>query len=231
MKRILTGLVFLCTAIIAQAQESFPINGVRDLRSGLYAFTNATIIQNENTKIEKGVLIIKMGKIVAVGANLTVPAEAVVIDCAGKFIYPSFIDPLSDYGVATPRRTMGGFNFGAPGQFVSNKPGPYNWNQAVKPELNAVDVFTKDEATASAYRANGFGTVFTHLKDGLARGTGAVVSLATENNNQAVLKSKAASVYSFDNSIAPITLCSAATSCGGVLVGSCGGSGNSETDI
>jgi len=198
MKRILTGLVFLCTGIVAIAQESFPINGVRDIRSGLYAFTNATIIQNENTKIEKGVLIIKMGKIVAVGANLTVPAEAIVVDCAGKFIYPSFIDPLSDYGVATPRRTMGGYNFGAPGQFISNKPGPYNWNQAVKPELNAVDVFTKDEVTASAYRANGFGAVFTHLKDGLARGTGAVVTLATENNNQAVLKSKAASVYSFD---------------------------------
>jgi len=65
MKRILTALVFLCTGIIAHAQESFPVNGVRDIRSGLYAFTNATIIQNENTKIEKGVLIIKMGKIVA----------------------------------------------------------------------------------------------------------------------------------------------------------------------
>ena len=198
MKRILSALLLLCSSFIAQAQESFPINGVRDIRNGLYAFTNATIIQNENTKIEKGVLIIKMGKIVAVGTNLTVPAEAVVVDCAGKYIYPSFIDPLSDYGVATPRRTMVGFNFGAPGQFVSNKPGPYNWNQAVKPELNAVDVFNKDEASAAAYRANGFGAVFTHLKDGLARGTGAVVSLATENNNQAVLKSKAASVYSFD---------------------------------
>ena len=42
MKRILTGLVFLCTAIVAHAQESFPINGVRDIRSGLYAFTNVT---------------------------------------------------------------------------------------------------------------------------------------------------------------------------------------------
>jgi len=198
MKRILSTLVFACMVIITHAQESFPINGVRDIRSGLYAFTNATIIQNENTKIEKGVLIIKMGKIVAVGPNLTVPAEAIVIDCAGKFIYPSFIDPLTDYGVAGPKRAAGAFNFGAPGQFISNKPGPYNWNQAVKPELNAVEVFNNDEATASGYRANGFGAVFTHLKDGLARGTGAVVSLATENNNTAVLKIKAASVYSFE---------------------------------
>ena len=198
MKRILSTLVFACILIITNAQESFPINGVRDIRSGLYAFTNATIIQNENTKIEKGVLIIKMGKIVAVGANLTVPAEAIVIDCAGKYIYPSFIDPFTDYGVVATRRAVGGFNFGAPGQFISNKPGPYNWNQAIKPEINAVEVFVNDEATASTYRANGFGAVFTHLKDGLARGTGAVVSLATENNNTAVLKTKAASVYSFD---------------------------------
>ncbi len=198
MKRFLSTLVFACMVIITQAQESFPINGVRDIRNGLYAFTNATIIQNENTKIEKGVLIIKMGKIVAVGTNLTVPAEAIVIDCAGRYIYPSFIDPLTDYGVVATKRAAGGFNFGAPGQFISNKPGPYNWNQAIRPEINAVEVFVNDEATASGYRANGFGAVFTHLKDGLARGTGAVVSLATENNNTAVLKTKAASVYSFD---------------------------------
>lgn len=198
MKRILTTLMILCLSILVHAQESFPINGIRDVRSGLYAFTNATIVQNESSKIQNGVLIIKMGKIIAVGTGISIPAEAIVVDCAGKFIYPSFIDPLSDYGVATPKRTLGGFNFGAPGQFVSNKVGPYNWNQAVKPELNAVDVFNKDETVASGYRANGFGAVFTHLKDGLARGTGAVVSLATENNNQAVLKSKAASVYSFE---------------------------------
>ena len=203
MKRFLSTLVFSCMVIITHAQESFPINGVRDIRNGLYAFTNATIIQNENIKIEKGVLIIKMGKIVAVGTNLTVPAEAIVIDCAGKYIYPSFIDPLTDYGVGGPKRAAGGFNYGAPGQFISNKPGPYNWNQAVKPELNAVEVFNNDESTASGYRANGFGAVFTHIKDGLARGTGAVVSLATENNNTAVLKTKAASVYSFEKGSSP----------------------------
>jgi imidazolonepropionase-like amidohydrolase len=57
----------------------------------LYAFTNATIIQNESTKIEKATLIIKQGKIVAVGTGLSVPADAIVVDCAGKFIYPSLL--------------------------------------------------------------------------------------------------------------------------------------------
>jgi imidazolonepropionase-like amidohydrolase len=198
MKRIFLWLTLLSISVATRAQESFPINGIRDVRSGLYAFTNATIVQNANTKIEKGTLLIKQGKIIGVGTNLVLPADVIVIDCSGKFIYPSFIDAYTNYGVGVPARPVGGFNFGAPAQFVSNKPGAYNWNQAIKPEVNAAEQFTPDESSASAYRANGFGTVFTHVKDGIARGTGAVVTLATEDAHKALIKTKAAAVYSFE---------------------------------
>jgi hypothetical protein len=107
-------------------------------------FSNATIVQNEKAKIEKATLVIKQGKIVAVGATVDIPKEAIVVDCNGKFIYPSFVDPLTDYGANTPKRGAAGFNFGAPGQFLSNKPGAYNWNQAIKPEVNAVESFSID---------------------------------------------------------------------------------------
>jgi len=198
MKRIFLWLTLLSTSVATNAQESFPINGVRDVRLGLYAFTNATIVQNSTSKIEKGTLLIKQGKIIAVGANVAVPAEAVVVDCNGKYIYPSFVDPFTEYGVGGAKRTAGGFNYGAPAQFISNKPGAYNWNQAIRPEINAYEIFATDESTASGYRANGFGTVFTHVKDGIARGTGAVVTLATNDAHQALLKTKAAAVYSFE---------------------------------
>jgi imidazolonepropionase-like amidohydrolase len=198
MKRIFLWLTLLCISVASKAQETFPVNGVRDVRSGLYAFTNATIVQNATTKIEKGTLLIKQGKIVAVGTSISVPSDAVIIDCSGKFIYPSFIDAYTSYGVSTPTRAAGGFNYGAPAQFVSNKPGAYNWNQAIKPEVNAAEIFATDEAVAGTLRANGFGTVFTHVKDGIARGTGAVVTLATEDAHQALIKTKAAAVYSFE---------------------------------
>jgi len=198
MRRIILSLVLLVVGVTAFAQESFPINGIRDVRAGMYAFTNATIIQNESVKIEKGTLLIKQGKIIAIGTNVVVPADAIVIDCAGKYIYPSFIDPFTDYGAGTPKRSAGGFNYGAPAQFGSNKTGAYNWNQAIKPEVNASESFNVDEATAGGYRANGFGTVFTHVKDGIARGTGAIVTLASGSANNAIIKTKAASVYSFD---------------------------------
>jgi len=198
MKRIFLWLTLLSVSVATKAQETFPVNGVRDIRSGLYAFTNATIVQNSTTKIEKGTLLIKQGKIVAVGATVAVPADAVVVDCGGKFIYPSFVDAYTNYGVGAPARPAGGFNYGAPAQFVSNKPGAYNWNQAIKPEVNAYEIFAADENAASTFRANGFGAVFTHVKDGIARGTGAVVTLATDNVHQALIKTKAAAVYSFE---------------------------------
>ncbi len=198
MRRIILSLSLLVIGATAFAQESFPINGVRDVRTGVYAFTNATIVQNEKTKIEKGTLVIKQGKIVAVGATVEVPKEAIIVDCNGKFIYPSFVDPLTDYGANTPKRSAAAFNFGAPAQFGSNKAGAYNWNQAIKPEVNAVESFSIDEATASGFRNNGFGVVFTHVRDGIARGTGAVVSLASTNENNTILKTKAAQVFSFD---------------------------------
>jgi len=198
MKRIFLWLTLLSVSVASKAQESFPVNGVRDVRTGLYAFTNATIVQNASTKIEKGTLLIKQGKIIAVGASVAIPAEAVVVDCSGKYIYPSFVDAYTDYGVGAPKRPTGGFNYGAPAQFVSNKPGAYNWNQAIKPEVNAYEIFAADEAGANAFRANGFGTVFTHVKDGIARGTGAVVTLNTGDSHQALIKTKAAAVYSFE---------------------------------
>jgi len=198
MKRIYVWALLMCTAVSAIAQESFPINGIRDIRTGLYAFTNATIIQNEKTKLEKATLLIKQGKIIVVGIGVTIPKDAVVVDCAGKFIYPSFVDPFTDYGAVQVKKPVGTYNYGSPAQFLSSKPGAYNWNQAIKPEVNAADLFNTDEATAKNFRANGFGAVFTHIKDGIARGTGAVVSLTTENNNLSILKTKAAAVYSFD---------------------------------
>ncbi len=198
MKRFFLWLTLLSVSVMSKAQETFPVNGVRDIRSGLYAFTNATIVQNASTKIEKGTLLIKEGKIIAVGTTVVVPADAVVVDCNGKYIYPSFVDAYTDYGVGAPKRATGGFNYGAPAQFVSNKPGAYNWNQAIKPEVNAYEIFATDEMSASTFRANGFGAVFTHVKDGIARGTGAVVTLNTEDAHQALIKTRAAAVYSFE---------------------------------
>lgn len=196
MVKKLKLLIAACIAIVViHAQETFPVNGTRDNRLNSYAFTNATIIQNATTTLQKATLIIKQGKIV--GINTPIPKDAVIIDCKGKFIYPSFIDLFSEYGL-TPSANTGFRGFGQPRQFNSNTKGAYNWNQAIKPEVNAYEKFQVNEKNAKELRALGFGTVVTHANDGIARGTGALVTLGDEKDNFELVNEKVGAFYSFN---------------------------------
>jgi imidazolonepropionase-like amidohydrolase len=53
---------------------------------------NATILTASHGTIEKGDILIKDGKIAAVGASVKAPADAQVIDAAGQFVMPGIID-------------------------------------------------------------------------------------------------------------------------------------------
>src|SRR5206468_2582465 len=133
------------------------------------------------TTLSNATLVIREGKIVSAGNNVPVPKDAVVVNCSGKYIYPSLIDVYTDYGIATPTRPQGTGGFGgffAPQQFTSNTKGAYDWNQAIHSETNAIEMFTVDDSKAKPLRDIGFGSVLTHNKDGIARGTGAFVTLA-----------------------------------------------------
>jgi imidazolonepropionase-like amidohydrolase len=197
MRKSLWLFAMLCSMIYASAQPTFPVNGVAEPRDGCYAFTNATIVKDAQTTLQNATMVIRDGKIVAVGAGITIPKDAVVIDCKDKFIYPSFIDIYSDYGIAAPQRATTGFDFRAPAQLTSNTKGAYGWNQAIKPEVQGASLFAVDDAKAKGLREGGFGTVLTHQKDGIARGTGLVVTLANEKENLVIVKDKASAHYSF----------------------------------
>jgi len=53
---LICGVLFASTLY---AQETFPVNGVADHRSGMYAFTQATIVKDASTTIENATLLIK----------------------------------------------------------------------------------------------------------------------------------------------------------------------------
>ena len=83
-------------------------------------------------------------------------------------------------------------------QFTSNAKGAYGWNQAIKAEADAFKVFAIDDTKAKPLREAGFGTVLSHVRDGIARGTGTVVTLANSKENLVMLKEKASANYSFN---------------------------------
>lgn len=197
MKRITVLFLFCLATIQLSAQETFPENGVSDPRSETYIFTNATIVQDARNTLVNASLLIRKGKVVAVGSGITVPQDAVLVDCRGKYIFPSFIDMYSNYGIADPQRTQGGFNYNAPAQLSSNIKGAYGWNEAIKADANAAALFVADKAKAEALRKIGFGAALSHRKDGIARGTGVLVALADKNENLVILKEAASAHYSF----------------------------------
>ena len=197
MRRSLFTFLLVLALSPAMAQTGFPVNGVADPRHGTFAFTNATIVRDPQTTIQNATLVVRDGKIIAIGTGIPVPGEALVTDCKGKFIYPSFIDIYSDYGTpATPPPAR--FSFTAPAQLNSNQKGAYGWNQSIRTDVDAARVFSVDENKAKGLRELGFGTVLTHVRDGIARGTGSVVTLASMKENLVMVKDRASAHYSFN---------------------------------
>ena len=78
---------------------------------------NATIMTATGQEIPNGSILLQDGKIVAVGASVTAPADAVVVDGTGKFVTPGLIDTHSHLGV-----------YAAPGTFAES-----DGNEATNP--------------------------------------------------------------------------------------------------
>ncbi|HEX7937389.1 MAG TPA: amidohydrolase family protein [Gemmatimonadaceae bacterium] len=68
---------------------------------GVYAITNARIVTVTGAEIPKGTVVIGAdGKIMAVGANVTVPAGAKVTDASGMSVYPGMMDAGTSMGLS-----------------------------------------------------------------------------------------------------------------------------------
>ncbi len=65
----------------------------------VYALTHAKIFTLAGPAVEDGTLIIRDGKIAAVGAGIDVPSGAQVIDAKGLQIYPGLFDSITQMGL------------------------------------------------------------------------------------------------------------------------------------
>ncbi len=68
--------------------------------STTYAITHAKIVTLAGAAIESGTLIIKDGKIAAIGADVEIPAGAQVIDAKGLQVSPGLFDAVTQIGLS-----------------------------------------------------------------------------------------------------------------------------------
>ena len=87
---------FLCLACLFCA----PAARAQTQQPSVYAITHAKIFTLAGSPIEGGTLVIREGKISAVGTAVEVPAGAQVIDAQGLQVYPGLFDAVTQMGLS-----------------------------------------------------------------------------------------------------------------------------------
>jgi len=184
--------------VFSSAQTTPPL-GLRERTPELRAFTNARIVVSPQLALDSATMVIDQGRIIAVGKNLPIPADAMVVDLTGRTIYPGFIDPFTDYGVEKTERQRQ-FNPDQSGgtQYLGHRVGGNAWNDAVHAERNCVAAFTPDAKEAKNYLKNGITVAQSAKLDGIFRGRGFVTTLGSGLPNDLLLRPLSWHFLSFD---------------------------------
>ncbi|HBR56417.1 MAG TPA: amidohydrolase [Blastocatellia bacterium] len=133
-------------------------------RTGTFAITGARIVTVSGSVIENGTVVIRDGKIAAVGASAAVPSGAERINGKGLSVYPGMIDAATSLGLSE-------IGQGANGTQDVNELGTMNANArailAINPHTSHVNVT----------RVNGITTVLSGPRGGMIAGQAAIINL------------------------------------------------------
>lgn len=167
-----------------------------------YAITNAKIVTVSGSTIEKGTVVVRNGLIFAVGANVTAPADATVLDAGGATVYPGFIDTVTNLGIAAPQAGPGGGAGGGGGQAAAAAAAAQptsnsNYPAGLRPELMIEEVLRGGDAQFETSRNAGFTSALSTGRTGIFSGQSAVINLAGESVSSLVIRSPFAQHISF----------------------------------
>lgn len=194
----LSLILFFTIQLSSFSQEYFPTN--IDIKSELKTYIlieNATIIVSPGEIIKNGSILVKDGKIVEIGSDFSVPNNTVKYDMSGLYVYPSFVDVSSSFGTKNPSNTSRSRST----EYKASRQG-YYWNDHILSDYNTIDDFNYDEKKSKELREFGFGVVNIHRKDGVHRGTGALVALDDKSNNSfRILNPTSTESFSFSRSL------------------------------
>jgi len=178
-----------------------PVGAQRHSGTDTYAITNARIVTVSGPVIEQGTVIIRDGLIAAVGAGITPPPDARIIDGTGLTVYPGIIDASSTLGIPrpSPSPTAGGGGGGGGGfaaLFGQNAPSATSPNSTqlpgMQPEILASDIIRPGGTEIEAARNAGITTAQTAPRGNVFLGQSAVINLAGDTPQQMIVRSPVA---------------------------------------
>lgn len=197
-------LILNCVAMCAWpllSAEPLRAPGNRPLEASVHALIGGRVVLSPGKELEQGTIILRDGRIVAVGADAAVPPDARVHDMSGCTIYAGFIDahvPFSKSGgtraasadegppVADTQDLTSGAGSGFLG--VSSAAGDPGTKSVVTPERRMAREHAPDKKSLDALRAEGFTSANIVPDYGVIRGSSTFVALSSSDPDVAILR-------------------------------------------
>lgn len=132
------------------------------------ALTNARVVQAPGRVLDRATVVVRDGRIVAVGPNAEVPFDARVIEADSFTVYAGFVDALGYAGVPKPED---------PTPYEGDRGDPPRERAGLLPDRDVRDVYDPSDAAVKALREAGFTAAHVAPRDGLFSGQGSVVLL------------------------------------------------------
>ena len=151
----------VATAASAQLGSFNPPPGPQ----GTFAIRGGHIVPVSGADIPNGTVVISGGRITAVGANVSVPADAKVIDASGLMVYPGMIETGSSVGLSE-------IGQGAVATVDISEVGSFN------PNAQAFFGIDPHSAHIGVARVVGITTVVSRPTGGIISGQAALMNLA-----------------------------------------------------
>jgi imidazolonepropionase-like amidohydrolase len=214
------SLLLVQAAAAIAAALTFGPTGAASPAGPLYAIRGARVFTAAGAPIDNGVIVMRNGVIEDVGAGVTVPPDAVVIDASGMNVYPGLIDMGNDAplepppgagGQNAPAARGGGGGGGGRGGAAPAAPPSYEdaerakRAQLLRPDFLAADNLRTESQEQTQLASAGITTVLARMESGIFKGQSALVNvlvapdrpqvseLADYRKGLAVLKSPVAS--------------------------------------
>ncbi len=178
-------LLVLTLVVTTLAQVGIPTTETAVLPPrGTFVIRNAHIVPVTSPDIENGTIVIRDGKIVALGASVTVPAGAQAIDARGLYVYPGMIDAGTAMGLVE-------IGQGASGTVDIAELGDLN------PHAKAIVSLNPHSAHIAVTRVDGVTSVLSLPSGGLISGQAALVNLLGSTPNEMAVVPLAALVINY----------------------------------
>ena len=155
---------------------------VAPARAQVVAITGGTVYPVSGPRIENGVVILRDGKIAAVGPNLTIPEGATRIDAAGRWVTPGLIHGGSNLGLKL-------FDIGAQEETQEDTVAG-----DITAWFNVADAINPASISIPVARAEGVTTAITAPFGGLIPGQAVLIDLAGDSLGDLVAKSPVAMI-------------------------------------